>query len=313
MLLQFAILFVAIVLLYFGAEFALESAEKIGLALGFSPLVIGLLIVGFGTSLPEFFVSQLACYRGESEIALGNVVGSNIANLFLILGVSGVISSLYITAREIKIQFYFHIAITLLLSYFLLQPKITWSAAAAFGAFFGFYLFDTFRQMKRDRGEMGDLENPRESHKIHLKDYGLLILGFVFLYFGGELLVSSGTKIALSIGISSYVVSAVFVAFGTSFPELVTAIMTAKKGKNTDIIVGNIIGSNIFNVAFVLGSVSFYNIDISSKFYTEIAVLIFAALFLPFMALIKRKFGTYSGILFLCIYGGIVFSWVKNN
>ncbi len=312
MLLQFAILFGAIVLLYFGAEFALESAEKIGLALGLSPLVIGLLIVGFGTSLPEFFVSQLACFRGESEIALGNIVGSNIANLFLILGVSGVISSLYITTREIKIQFYFHIAITLLLCFFLLQPVISWWAAVAFGAYFAFYLYDTFKQMKKERAHVGHLEDSHEDQKISMKDYFLLLLGFVLLYFGGELLVTSGTKIAVAFGISSYVVSAVFVAFGTSFPELVTAIMTAKKGKNTDIITGNIIGSNIFNVAFVLGSISFYNVKISSTFYVEITALIFAALFLPALAIAKRKFGTYAGVLFLCIYGGIVYSWVMK-
>lgn len=310
MLLQIAILFAAIVLLYFGAEFALESAEKIGLALGLSPLVIGLLIVGFGTSLPEFFVSQLACFRGESEIALGNIVGSNIANLFLILGVTGVISSLYITAREIKIQFFFHIAITLLLSFFLLQSRINWWAAVAFGAFFGFYLYDTFKQMAKERAHVGHLDEAHEDQKIHVKDYLFLLLGFVFLYLGGEFLVSSGTKIAIGFGISSYVVSAVFVAFGTSFPELVTAIMTAKKGKNTDIITGNIIGSNIFNVAFVLGSISFYNVKIESTFYVEISALIFAALFLPALAFTKRKFGTYSGILFLAIYGGIVYSWV---
>ncbi|WP_081653375.1 sodium:calcium antiporter [Bacteriovorax sp. DB6_IX] len=151
MVLQVVLLALAIIMLYYGAEFALESAEKIGLALGLSPLVIGLLIVGFGTSLPEFFVSQLACLRGESPIALGNIVGSNIANLFLILGVSGVMVKLHVSRPEIKIQFILHLVLTGLLVFVLFQDRIYPWAAALFGSFFVFYLYDTFKQMLKQR------------------------------------------------------------------------------------------------------------------------------------------------------------------
>ena len=311
MILQCFLLILAIVLLYYGAEFALESAEKIGLALGLSPLVIGLLIVGFGTSLPEFFVSQLATLRGDSSIALGNIVGSNIANLFLILGISGTMTSLFILRSEIKIQFIFHIVLTGILVFFLKQDKIEPWAATVFGVFFLVYLGDTLRVMIKKRGHIGHLDQPHEADKVHAKDYLILILGFVLLYFGGELLVSSGSKVAVALGVSSYVVSAVFVAFGTSFPELVTAVMACRKGKNTDIITGNIIGSNVFNVAFVFGSLSFYDIQITSEFKTEIPVLIFAAFYLLFLALIKKNFTRFSGILFLSIYGFVIYNWIS--
>ena len=102
MILQIGLLILSIVALYYGAEFALESAEKIGLYIGFSPLVIGLLIVGFGTSLPEFFVSQVACFNDQSPMAVGNIVGSNVANLFLIMGLSGVMADLFILRKEIR-------------------------------------------------------------------------------------------------------------------------------------------------------------------------------------------------------------------
>lgn len=310
MVLQVVLLALAIIMLYYGAEFALESAEKIGLALGLSPLVIGLLIVGFGTSLPEFFVSQLACLRGQSEIAMGNIVGSNIANLFLILGVSGSMVTLFIMRSEIKIQLIFHLVLTAILIFILKQDRLHSWAAVIFGLFFVVYLYDTFKQMLKQR-HLGHVEEAHEKEQVHWKDILYLLIGFVLLYFGGEVLVSSGSKLAESAGVSSYVISAVFVAFGTSFPELVTAIMACVKKKNTDIITGNIIGSNIFNVAFVLGSLSFYDVKIQSAFTVEISVLAFAAIFLLGASMLKKNFGRMSGILFLGIYIFTVVSWVK--
>ena len=311
MVLQVILLAVAILMLYYGAEFSLESAEKIGLSLGLSPLVIGLLIVGFGTSLPEFFVSQLACYRGESAIALGNIVGSNIANLFLILGVSGIISPLFILRREITIQFVLHIVLTGILSFILIQEKLHAWLGGLLAAFFLFYLWDTFRVMLKLRGPLGEIDDADELEAITIKDIVFLVIGFILLYFGGELLVSSGSDLAKLAGISSYVISAVFVAFGTSFPELVTAIMACVRGKNTDIITGNIIGSNIFNVAFVMGSLTFYDVPIAKDFTMEISTLVFASFFLLILSLMKKNFSRIPGIIFLGCYIFTVYSWVK--
>lgn len=312
MLLQVVILFLAIVVLYFGAEFALDAAEVVGRYFGLSPLVIGLLIVGFGTSLPEFFVSHLACYRGHSEIALGNIVGSNIANMFLILGVSGTITTLYVFKKEIVQQFLIHVILTGLLIGVLYYGKIDLIVFGVMVVFFFLYLWRTFSEMKKQRALNPEKDDdPTPPEKISALVVGKLILGFFLLYAGGELLVSSGSKIGIMIGISSYVISAVFIAFGTSFPELVTALIACKKGKDTELITGNIIGSNIFNVAFVLGGLGFYNIKIEQDFTMEIIALAGGALFLMLLPLIKKNFGRPAGMIFLSSYAFIVYQWVS--
>lgn len=310
MLLQVLLLVISIIALYYGAEFALESAEKIGRFFGLSPLVIGLLIVGFGTSLPEFFVSQLASARGHSPMALGNIVGSNVANLFLILGVSGVMTRLYITSDAIKSQLLVHIVLTFILTITLFQTGLVWWTALMLLAFFVFYLWNTFREMKRDRHLREDEESEKEA--IHLITIGLLVLGFALLYGGGELLVYSGTNLGELMGVSPYVISAVFVAFGTSFPELVTAILACVKKKNTDLITGNIIGSNIFNVSFVLMSLYPYQIKFDTTYKFELGLLIFASFFLAALSFLKKNFNKFSGVLFLSGYIGAVYYWIAK-
>lgn len=241
MLVQVAILVLAIVALYFGAEFALDAAEKVGLYFGMSPLVIGLLLIGFGTSLPEFFVSQIACFKGEPGMALGNIVGSNIANLFLIMGVSGIIAPLYILQKEIKRQMWLHLLLTSLLAFVVFYLGVTPLATIILGLFFMGYLWDTFREMRKGR-ELRNSDNDEDNlEKLEVMTFVKLMAGFVLLYFGGDFLVSSGSQIGVLMGVPSYVISAVFVAFGTSFPELVTALIACWKGKNTDLIIGNII------------------------------------------------------------------------
>ncbi|OUR98483.1 hypothetical protein A9Q84_03470 [Halobacteriovorax marinus] len=299
----------AIVMLYFGAEFTLEAAEKIGVFFGMSPLVIGLLIVGFGTSLPEFFVSQLACFRGESPMALGNIVGSNIANLFLIMGLTGLFVPLHIARKEIKIQFYFHIVLTCILGIILFQNRLYWWGTALLVSFFAYYLWSTFSEMRKER-HLKNSDATEIEHEIGPVMIMKLIIGFILLYFGGELLVSSGSQIGIMLGVSSYVISAVFVAFGTSFPELVTALMACVKKKNTDLITGNIIGSNIFNVAFVFGSLGFYEIPINKDYTLEMGFLISAAVFLIAVASMKKSFHRLSGLVFFGSYIAIVYQWV---
>lgn len=311
MMLQVAILVLSIIALYFGAELALEAAERIGLYFGLSPLVIGLLLIGFGTSLPEFFVSQLASFRGQSEIALGNILGSNIANLFLILGVSGLLAPMHILRGEIRKQFVYHIVLTAFLGIGLFVTGINLVSTSLFVLFFTGYLSITFKEMKKTRQlRHVDEEDEEEIHELEFVVFFKLLAGFVLLYFGGEYLVSSGTFIAKTLGISAYVISAIFVAFGTSFPELVTALIASWKKKNTDLIVGNIIGSNIFNVAFVLGSIGFYKVDMSGDYRIEFGVLCGAAVFLLLLNLLKRNFSLIPGIIFLSTYVGMVLYWI---
>lgn len=307
MLLQLTILFLSIVALYWGAEFSLEAAEKVGRFFGLSPLVIGLLLVGFGTSLPEFFVSQMASYKGEVDIAMGNIIGSNIANLFLVLGISGVIGTLSLQTNDIKRQVVIHLFITTTLAFIIYFVGINLISTTIFSCFFIFYLFDTFKSMKNEA-----FEEEGVVEKLGFGTVTRLLSGFALLYAGGDFLVSSGTALGNILGVSSYVISAILVAFGTSFPELVTAILACIKKKDSQLIVGNIIGSNIFNIAFVLGSVGFYDIKLVNQFTTELVGLFVASFILIGLVVLKKNFGRLSGLIYLCCYGAMISFWITS-
>lgn len=310
MLLQLTILFLSIVALYWGAEFSLEAAEKVGRYFGLSPLVIGLLLVGFGTSLPEFFVSQMASYKGEADIAMGNIIGSNIANLFLVLGISGVITTLNLQTSDIKRQVVIHLILTTILAAIIYFVGVNIYSTLIFTAFFVFYLFDTFKSMAKE--ELDEVSDNDEIEILGVGTVTRLLAGFALLYAGGDFLVSSGTALGKILGISSYVISAILVAFGTSFPELVTAMLACIKKKDSQLIVGNIIGSNIFNVAFVLGSIGFYDIKLESKFLMELIGLFVAALILIGLVALKKNFGRITGLIYLCCYGAMISFWLTN-
>jgi len=312
MLLQVLYLFLSILGLYLGAEFTLSSAEKIGRYFGLSPLVIGLLIVGFGTSLPELFVSQLAAYRGHPAMAVGNIVGSNVANLLLILGFSGILIRLFITGKELREQFYWHLGLTLLLIPVLLFKLLNPWTTLVLEGFFIAYLVRTFIDMRSERHLRSlSLEEVEEHPPAKAQDFALLILGFAMLYGAGELLVSSGTTLGTQAGISEYFISAVFVAFGTSFPELVTSLLACFKKKNTDLIIGNIIGSNIFNGSMILGSLGFYNLKIEKDFHFEVAILLVSAIFLLALNFFKKNFSRVAGLFFFGCYLATVYFWAR--
>lgn len=316
MLLQIFFLILSFIVLYFGAEWTLNSAEKVGEFFDLSPLVIGLLIIGFGTSLPEFFVSHIAALSGHPEIALGNVVGSNVANLFLILGISGLLVPLHVFKIEFRQQIFFHLSLTAALAIVLAQDFLTpWSSLGLF-IFFIMYVYMSYKKMMQHKvtvpSEIGIVEIPPKSKRkpVSPVEFLRLIVGFVFLWGGGKLLVESGSKLGLMWGLSEYVISSFIVALGTSFPELITALFACYKKKDTDLILGNIIGSNVFNVAFVLGSLGFYNIELKPNFGMEMMILFTGSLVLLGLALRKMNFFRTTGIFFLACYVGVVFYWL---
>lgn len=304
--LSIILLIVAIAVLFFGAEFSLDASEKVGKKLGLSPLVIGMLIIGFGTSLPEFFVGHIAGIQGKAGIAIGSLIGSNIANLLLILGVSGFLARLKLSGEGVKGQLVVHLALGAVLAYTLSQDVLNVFTSAPLIILCGVYLYMIFLDLKEDTGEKEEVENFHPG-KVVLK----LFAGFGMLYLGGELLVKSGTEICEAIGISEYIVSAIFIAFGTSFPELVTSVMAALKKKETDLIVGNIIGSNMFNCAFILGSLGIYSFDLDMNFTFEIIALIVSALYLVVLGFMNRVFYRLSGTLFLAGYAAVVGYWLR--
>lgn len=312
MLVSILILLAAIALLYFGAEFSLEASEKIGKKLGMSPLLIGMLLVGFGTSLPELFVGHIASLKGNSGIALGSLVGSNVANTFLILGICAFVSKLSLQNLTLRPHLWIHLLLALALAIVLQRASIDYVAGGILLAVIFIYLFYIFKEMKEENIECCDHKLTKEESignpvLVSLK----MFLGFFMLYLGGEFLVKSSSDICVSLGVSEYIISAIFVAFGTSFPELVTALVASIKKKDTDLIVGNIVGSNLFNCAFILGSLSYYRINIAQSFLYEICALAFGSVILVLIAYTSKSFFRKTGFLFLCTYAAMVLHWLK--
>lgn len=304
MVLQLSILFLSFLVLYLGAEFTLSSAEKIGRYFGIPSLIVGLLIIGFGTSLPELFVSQLAAFRGHPEIALGNIIGSNISNIFLILGISALFVRFKTDDKKLFNQLLKHFVLTIILAIILSFEKYYLTSSLVLLAFFTFYLYTMWSGMKKHKEE-------RESDvNVNWLTFLKLLVGFVLLYFGGELLVSSGSKLGKMFGVSEYVISAILVAFGTSLPELITSIIACVKKYHSDVIIGNVIGSNIFNVALVLGSLGVYKIDINMSFVVEMSVLLFVSVLFLVLSKTKVQIGRLIGSLFIATYISMVIYWI---
>ena len=299
---QIAALLGSLVALYCGAEMALAAAEKVGLAFGLSPLAVGLVIVGFGTSLPEFFVSHSACLHGDFPMSVGNILGSNIANLFLIMGIVGSIATLRLAGREVLVQLILHLAVTALLAAVLyLETVYSLLAGSALGVLFVVYLWINFKSADTT-GAVGE--------RAGAKTFAALVLGLALLYGGGELLVYSGGNLGEMLGVSTFVISAIFVAFGTSFPELVTCLVAVKNRRDTDLIVGNLVGSNVFNVAFVFASLAPYRIPLDGGYFADALSLLVAACFLIGLYAFRGNFGRLSGVLFLAAYGASLWRWL---
>jgi cation:H+ antiporter len=309
MTLQVFLLLLSLAFLYFGAEFALDSAEKVGKSLGLSPLVVGLVIVGFGTSLPEMFVSHLASWRGQYPLALGNIMGSNIANTFLILGVASILAPLPMGNHDIKVQTYIHLALSVAMFFVLSLSSLTTLSGGFLLLFFIGYLNLTYLEMKNEISL--EEKKPSEKQSLSKIEFVKLNLGFLLLYGGGELLVYSGSILGEELGVSPFIISAVFVAFGTSLPELVTAVMSCVKKKDLNLITGNILGSNMFNGAFILGSIGFYNVPLTQSFNTEFLLLGGASILLITLASMRKPIGKFVGVGFLSCYVFMIFQWVN--
>ncbi|MCT4641464.1 MAG: sodium:calcium antiporter [Bacteriovoracaceae bacterium] len=307
MIIAILLIILSVAFLYFGAEFSLTASEKIGNKIGLSPLAIGMFLVGFGTSLPEFFVSHIDAASGGGQIAIGALVGSNIANLLLILSVGAFFVPLALKSKELLDQLIIHFILCfLLLGLFSLNDSLDLVSVFCLGTLFLFYIFNLFRQMKSECKE----------HDVEIRDHNIklffmMLLGFALLYFGGELLVKGANDLCYELQISPYIVSSIFVAFGTSFPELVTVLIASFKKKDTDLIIGNILGSNIFNCSFVLGSIGFYDIPLKADLSIELVVLLFGAFYLIFLNLLKKSFNKFSGVIFVFIYILVVMNWLK--
>ena len=305
-------LIAGLVLLVAGAEVLVKGASRIALMFGLSPLVIGLTIVAYGTSSPELMVSIQSSLAGQPDIALGNVVGSNIFNVLLILGISALITPLVVAQQLIRLDVPILIGISCLTLMFGLDGKISRVDGTIF--LIGIILYTTFLliQSRKEHNPEVTEEYEREyggstarSPQQIAINIGFVVLGLGLLVLGSKFLVDSSIAIARSFGVSELVIGLTLVAAGTSLPELATSVVASIRGER-DIAVGNVIGSNIFNILAVLGGSSLFSADgltvSASALRFDIPVMIAVAVICLPVFITGQLIARWEGLLFLSYY-----------
>jgi cation:H+ antiporter len=290
-----------LVALFFGGEYLVRGATAIAKHFRLSPMVIGLTIVGFGTSAPEMLVSVQAAMAGQPAIAIGNVLGSNIANILLILGISALIAPLIIPVRKLWRDLGFMLLATAVIWVMLLDGDVTrLDGALLIGGLLIFLIVAfTTGKVEPEEANAGDIPQ--------WKAWAMTLGGLVVLVIGARLLVDSSTELARAFGISEAVIGLTIVAVGTSLPELATSVIAAIR-KQTEIAVGNIVGSNIFNIFGILGTTALIApIPADPRFASvDMPWVAGAAIGLTVLAFILGGLPRIAGAVLLAAYAGYV-------
>ena len=313
-LLPLFLLIVGFVALILGANWLVNGATSIGVKAKLSPLIIGLTIVAFGTSLPEMIVNVFSCIKGSPGLAIGNIIGSNTMNILLILGVSSMIFPIDVSRisirRDIPAGFIATLAITLMANDFFrgTSGTIDWIEGLVLLAMGAGYLWITFKKSSEHSENLEHSENSEQQELPWGKTIFQLVLGIIGLYIGGELVSNNAQKLALSWGMSESTVGLTVVATATSLPELITSIVAALK-KNSAIAIGNVLGSNILNIFMVLGvSALITPLPFDSKMNQQLLIL-FAANAIMFITVFTgkgRKISRFEGFILTLGYVGFM-------
>lgn len=304
MLFEVFILILGLVLLILGGDFLVKGASRIALRFNVSSLVIGLTIVAFSTSAPELLVSLNAAFKEAPDFAMGNVVGSNISNLGLVLGVACLFGYIPIhRGTATRDWFTAMLASTLLYLFTLDGDLIFWEGAVLFACLV-IYLSILLLKTKKDQVKLDySIEPDKDTPFEKFKDVFLLMIGGACLYFGSNWFIDGAADIATELGVSQRIIGLTILAIGTSLPELVTSVIAAKKGE-TDLALGNLLGSNIFNVLSILGITSMVHpLEVNQMIIDSdmIWMLGITLAILPLM-LLRKRLGTPSGIILLLGY-----------
>lgn len=301
LLLQFVLLVVGFVMLMKGADWFVDGASKTADRLGVPQLVIGLTIVALGTSLPEAAVSINSALKGSAGITIGNVIGSNIMNVLLILGLTALVCAIPVQKSTVWYEIPFTFLVTgVLVGLGLLDNQISRVEGGILWVFLILYLLYLLRMAKKG----GTEEEEETSKDPWWKLIVMMIVGAAMIKFGSDFTVDAATKIASAFGMSDRLIGLTIIAFGTSLPELVTSVTAARKGK-TDIAVGNIVGSNIFNILFVVGTTALITPVVYSAGFMVDSIVAIATMVLLFLCVVKdKKIGRFEGLILLLGYIG---------
>jgi cation:H+ antiporter len=295
---EYLLLLVGVLLLLIGGDFLVKSAASLAKKLNISPFLIGVTVVSFGTSAPELIESIKAAFNGSSGIAIGNVIGSNVANLALVLGITVLIRPVVLDSKKLRFAWFAMLVASLMFFGFSLDGML--DRLDGFFLITGLILFLILSIRKRDDSFADEeLEKSLKPNLIPL----YFILGAAGLYYGSELLVDNAIAIAKSFGISEFIIGVSVVALGTSLPELVTSIIAILKGQSS-ISVGNLIGSNVFNIFAVLGITSAVSPLEADSFLIaiDLPIMLGVTLLTGVFLLISKQLGRIEGLLLITIY-----------
>ncbi len=307
MLTTIILLITGLVILIVGGDYLVKGSSSIALRLRISPLVVGLTIVAFGTSAPELLISVQSALKGSPDLAMGNVIGSNICNLALVLGLTAVINPVKVQPDSVRIDWPMTMGASILMYLLVREGYLDFYEGLLFIAILVIYLIFIIRKSRKDIKISNTLKMetdiPDAPSKQIKKDLVFILLGCVGLYYGSEWFVGSAKELAIKIGVSERVVGLTVVAIGTSVPEMVTSAVASYKGQ-TDLALGNLMGSNIFNILSILGITSLITrIHISDAILDNdiIWMLLVTLMVLPLM-IIRKEVGRTDGIILLAIY-----------
>ena len=310
-ILSIVLLVVGMFFLIKGADWFVEGAAAIARSFHIPSLVIGLTLVSIGTSMPEFSVSLTSSLQGLNDMSFGNIIGSNIFNTLVVIGVSACITPLVVSKDMQKYDLPILVGIYLLLTLFafVISPNVInlWESIIIFSLTIFYTLFLILRSRKQPQVEE---ETKKRKWWINVI---LVIVGLAGIILGGNLVVNNASSIAMKLGMSELLVGLTIVAVGTSLPELVTSIVAAKKGEN-DIAIGNAIGSSIFNVILILGFCSMFapaKVEFSSLL--DVIVMIISAVVIFLFSFKSKKINLWQGITMIVIYGGYLAYIVLRN
>ncbi|MBE6243780.1 MAG: calcium/sodium antiporter [Bacteroidales bacterium] len=315
---QIFILLAGLLLILFGANWLVDGSSSIAKRFGISEFVIGLTIVGIGTSTPEMVVSFLSSFQGKADMAIGNIVGSNIFNTMMILGVTALIAPLAITKSNLKKDIPLNIIVTLLLIIlgmnFTLFGKGEDQLSRLDGVIllgvFAWYIWSSFRSDNADPEEDGD----------GIKEYKtgisvlLIVAGLAGLIIGGRLFVNSATELAKMFGVSDKFIAITVMAAGTSMPELATCVVAALKGRG-QLALGNVLGSNISNILLILGGAALINpLSFSGMTYVDLGAVLLGAIFLLGSAYLfkKKQLDRFEGAILLLMEAAYMWYLIAN-
>lgn len=309
MLISIFLIVVGFVLLIKGADFLVEGSSNIAKKFHIPEIIIGLTIVSIGTSMPELFVSTTSSVNGYADMSIGNIVGSNLCNLLLILGMSAMIRPIKFQKETRLIEMPMCLAITIIFMIFC-NTSGTIQKSEAIALIILFVMFILYTIIMGKKGEQFDKDNTiveieTEDKPISIiKNVIFIILGVIGLKIGGDLTVENSLVIARAFNVSEKIIGLTILAIGTSLPELVTSVTAAIKG-NSDIAIGNIIGSNIFNILFIIGvSALISPLAYNFTYNIQMAILIIAMLVLALFPVIppKNEMSRFNGVIYLILY-----------